>query len=204
MTRLRCDISTSCRENSLYWNSAVNNGAPSSIKPAAAGSATSITQRKAQSRVLLKAALSLPVCSAERLGRMTVASAMPNTPRGNSTSLSEKYSQEILPVSRKEAIAVSTSRLIWLTETANRVGIISVIILPTPSRSRLNLGSGNSLSLSRNGNWNSNCATPAINTPQASATTRCSGGKYGVSHKAQPISDRLSNTGVNAGTAKRR
>ena len=135
------------------------------------------TQRKAQSRVLLKAVLSLPVCSADRLGKITVASAIPNTPRGNSTSLSEKYSQEILPVCRNEAMTVSTSRFTWVTEAANRVGIIRVMILPTPSLSRLNLGSGNNLSLNRNGNWNSSCTRPARNTPQARATTLCSAGK---------------------------
>ena len=83
---------------------------------------------------------------------MTVARAIPNTPSGNSTNLSEKYSQEILPVSRKEAITVSMSRFTWVTEAANRVGTIKVIILPTPSLSRLNLGSGNNRSFRRNGN----------------------------------------------------
>ncbi len=42
---------------------------------------------------------------------------------------------------------------------------------------------------------------PAISTPQASAVTGSS--ICGASHSAAPIKERLSRTGVNAGTPKR-
>ena len=82
---------------------------------------------------------------------MTVARATPKTPKGNPNNRSEKYSQEMLPVSRNEAMMVSTNRLIWVMETANKVGIIKVTIRFTPSRSRPRRGNGRSLSLSRKG-----------------------------------------------------
>ncbi len=50
--------------------------------------------------------------------------------------------------------------------------------------------------------WNASCATPPMNTPQASALI--GGSKYFARKIAAPMIDRLSTTGVNAGTAKRR
>ena len=49
---------------------------------------------------------------------------------------------------------------------------------------------------------NASCATPPMNTPQASAMI--GGSKYGARNIAAPMIDRLSSTGVNAGIAKRR
>ena len=128
-----------------------------------------------------------------------MASAMPKTPSGNSTRRSEKYSQEILPVVRKEAIRVSINRLICTMETANRIGSINFNILLTPARSRFRPGRGSSLNFHKNGSCNKSWATPAINTPQASALTGVS--KSGASQMAQPISDRFNRAGVKAGTA---
>ena len=59
------------------------------IRPTVAAVPTSTTQRSDQSRVREKASGSASACFWERLGRITVASATPNTPSGNSTMRSE-------------------------------------------------------------------------------------------------------------------
>ena len=102
---------------------------------------------------------------------------------------------------RKEASTVSSNRLIWLTETPNRAGIISFRIRRTPGWRVSQRGRGTRSSRYRNGSWNSSCTTPASATPQARANTGSS--NQGAATSAAAISDRLRNTGVRAGTAKR-
>ena len=52
------------------------------------------------------------------------------------------------------------------------------------------------------GIWIASCATPPTITPIASART--GGSTCGATRTEKPMNDRLSSTGVNAGTAKRR
>ena len=66
-----------------------SNGSAKKMRPKAAGVAMMKTQRKAQSMVLEKALAEAEACFLDKLGKITVASAIPNTPSGNSTSRSE-------------------------------------------------------------------------------------------------------------------
>ena len=96
---------------------------------------------------------------------------------------------------------MSSNRLIWLTETPNRAGTINFKIRRTPGSLVSQIGRGTSSSRYSDGNWNSNWINPAKNTPQASAKTGSS--NQGAATVAAKIRDKLRNTGVNAGTAKR-
>ena len=96
---------------------------------------------------------------------------------------------------------VLMSVLICATDTPKIAGSMSLNTRATPSCPRLSLGRGNNPSRARNGSWNRSCATPAINTPQASAITGLC--MRGASHSAAPIIDRFSSTGVKAAAAKR-
>ena len=107
----------------------------------------------------------------------------------------------MLPLTRNEAIRVSSSRFNWVTETPNRAGSMRRPTRRTPSSRGAKVKRGSSPSRSRNGNWNRNWTTPAMKTPQARATMGLS--ISGASQSAQPISERLSSTGVKAGTPKR-
>ena len=176
-------------------------GAASTPSPTAAGVAISATSRSAQSRVSENAADDAAACWRDRCGRMTVASAIPSTPRGNSTIRSEKYSQDTLPVTRNDAITVSTSRLIWETETPNTAGRISEITRATPSWARRRRGRTSIPSAARKGSWNASWTMPAASTPHASATTGTS--STGASQSAAPMRQTLSSTGVKAGIANR-
>jgi hypothetical protein len=82
-------MSTSCAAKAPYWNSVARIGPASTISPTAHGVPSSSTQRSAQSRVRENASGSVSAWRWLRLGRITVASAMPNTPSGNSTRRSE-------------------------------------------------------------------------------------------------------------------
>ena len=135
-------------------------GAASTPRPIAAGVAMSTTSRRAQSRVSENDSGDAAACWRDRCGRMTVARAIPNTPRGNSTIRSEKYSHDTLPVTRNDAIIVSTSRLIWETETPNTAGMINEITRVTPSWARRRRGRTIIPSAARNGNWNANWTIP--------------------------------------------
>ena len=73
---------------------------------------------------------------------------------------------------------VSSNKLICATEEPKIAGIISVRILLTPLWPRFIFGIGISPSLISEGNCSSNCTTPAIATPQASAISGSS--KYGA------------------------
>ena len=96
---------------------------------------------------------------------------------------------------------VSTSRLIWETETPNTAGRISAITRATPSCARRIRGRTSIPSAARNGNWNASWTIPAASTPHASATTGMS--STGASHSAAPMRLKFSSTGVMAGTANR-
>ena len=64
---------------------------------------------------------------------------------------------------------VSSSRLIWLTETPNSAGIMSLRMRRTPGWCQPSFGRGSRCNCVRKGSWNSSCTRPAANTPQASA-----------------------------------
>ena len=102
---------------------------------------------------------------------------------------------------RKEASTVSSSRFIWLTDTPNIAGSISCTMRCTPSSPHRHCGVGSRCKRCKNGSWNNNCTQPAMSTPQASAIAGSA--KYGAATTAAVIKQTLSNTGVNAGTAKR-
>ena len=113
-------------------NSVVRMGPANTARPTAAGAPTINTQRSAQSIMWEKARGSAWPCFSDRLGRITVARAIPNTPSGNSIMRSDKYSQVTLPDTRKDAIRVSNSRLICMTEEPKMPGNINFITLRTP------------------------------------------------------------------------
>ena len=86
---LAAAIATSRAPNSPPWKSVASTGSASSASPVAAGHAITSTRRSAQSSVAEKcSAEEVAWCSASR-GRITVPSATPNTPSGNSMSRSE-------------------------------------------------------------------------------------------------------------------
>ena len=62
-------------------------------------------------------------------------------------------------------------------------------------------GRGSARTRCKNSSWNSSCTTPAINTPQASASPALP--STGASYRAAAIRHGFNNTGVKAGTAKR-
>ena len=96
---------------------------------------------------------------------------------------------------------MSSSRLIWLTETPNIAGSISLRMRPTPGWRVSRRGRGSIRMRARNGTWNSSWISPAMNTAQASANTGSANQREATS--APAISVRFRNSGVIAGTAKR-
>ena len=82
-------MATSRGPSSPYWNRVIRMGSASSTSATAAGTPISNTARTAQSRVRLKSSSRSAARCAERLGNITVAMAMPNTPSGNSARRSE-------------------------------------------------------------------------------------------------------------------
>lgn len=102
---------------------------------------------------------------------------------------------------RKDASIVSSTRLIWVTDTPKIAGAISRRILRTPGYRKSQRGRGSRPCRARNGSWNSSCTTPAAKTPQARAITF--GSNQPPATVAAAISTRFSSTGVSAGTAKR-
>ncbi len=187
--------------NLPYWNSVATSGWLSSISPSIAGTAISSVVRRPQSNALEKPAWSVLTWCRDSAGRITVPSATPNTPSGNSRKRSACDSQLCEPAYRNEAITVSSSRLICAIEEPNRVGTISVSTRRTsgwlqPQRGRV------SRSMPRSaGSWNSNCSSPATSTAQPNA--RIGTSSFGASHSAPAIMHRLRITGVSAGRPKR-
>ena len=65
-------------------------------------------------------------------GSITIDIAIPKTARGNSISLSEKYSQLMLPVTNKDATIVSIKRFICTAAVPRIAGPINFIIFIDP------------------------------------------------------------------------
>ena len=103
-------------------------------------------------------------CS-DKTGSITIEIAIPNTAKGNSINLSEKYNQLILPVTNKEATIVSINRLIWTAAVPMIAGPMSLITLIEPWFVKLILGILRNPNLYINGSCISNWTTPATNTP---------------------------------------
>ena len=97
-------------------------------------------------------------------------------------------------------------RLICAIETAKVAGTIWRSTRRTPgSRNAATTSTpmrGNTPTRSSAGTWNASCAMPPAMTATASAST--GGCTCGATNSEQPMNDRFSSTGVNAGTAKRR
>ncbi len=96
---------------------------------------------------------------------------------------------------------VLISRLIWLTDTPNRAGIIRVRIFTTPGWCQPHLGQTSMLSWRRKGYWNKNWTRPPRKTPIAREISGRS--IKGAIHQAAAIMVMLRNTGVKEDTAKR-
>ncbi len=108
----------------------------------------------------------------------------------------------MLPVSKNEAIKVSSKMLICATDEPNSAGTMSLKIRRTPSWRRFRRGHGSRSSRRKKGSWNASCTTPATNTPSAAPSAGRS--SSGPTQPANRIMTTLSSTGVNAATANRR
>jgi hypothetical protein len=89
MERLSADAKASWSVNSPCLNSVATSGSASMIRPMVAGALISSTQRSAQSKVAENRSGVAAACSLDSRGRITVPSATPKMPIGNSTSRSE-------------------------------------------------------------------------------------------------------------------
>ena len=96
---------------------------------------------------------------------------------------------------------VLSKRLICATETPNKAGAIFRRIRRTPACLKSSRKRGIWPMRFKAGHCNASCSTPPISTAQASAIT--GGSICGASHSAQAMKDKLSSTGVNAGTENR-
>ena len=96
---------------------------------------------------------------------------------------------------------VLSSKLICATDTPNSAGAICRRMRLTPACLKSSRKRGVWPIRFSAGHCNASCRTPPISTAQASAMT--GGSTWGASHSAHAMNDRLSNTGVNAGTEKR-
>ncbi len=81
-------ISASLGLNCPYWSSATVSGPAIANSATDAGMTMRHTSRTAQASVAENSSGDFLACCEDRLGRITVASAMLNTPSGNSTSRS--------------------------------------------------------------------------------------------------------------------
>jgi hypothetical protein len=96
---------------------------------------------------------------------------------------------------------VLMSSEIWLTDTPNTAGAISLRMRVTPGWCSRRRQRGSTPSRRRNGSWKASCSTPPANTAQASTST--GGSKRPAKNTAATMNDTLSSAGVSAGTAKR-
>ena len=90
---------------------------------------------------------------------------------------------------------------IWLTETPNTAGAISLSTRATPGCLKFSRQRGSMPMRARNGSWSASCSSPPANTAQASAST--GGSNRSAKNAAATMNDTFSSTGVMAGTAKR-
>jgi hypothetical protein len=97
---------------------------------------------------------------------------------------------------------VLISRLICDTETPTSAGPMRMRMRLTPGSAQaarqLSEGRGSMAMRRSAGIWIASCRTPPRKTAQASART--GGSKYGTANSAMAMKERLSSTGVNAGT----
>ena len=107
----------------------------------------------------------------------------------------------MLPVTRNEAITVSSSRLTCAIEEPRIPGSMSLPIRCTPSAAGRQRGQLSNPSRATEGSWNNTCSAPETNTPIASTTPGFSA--FTASTSAKKIITRFMMTCVNAGTAKR-
>jgi hypothetical protein len=75
----------------------------------------------------------------------------------------------MLPVTRNDAISVSSRMLTWATDEPKRPGIIRDRILRTPGWRQPQRGRGARRSRASDGHRQASCTTPAVKTPAASA-----------------------------------
>ncbi len=157
--------------------------------------------RSAQSSVALNFSRDSAAWCEESPGRITVASAIANTPIGNSTRRSAAYIQVTLPTMRKDAMIVSSSSDTCATEEPKIPGSIRRAMRFTPSCARSKRGRGRSRSACMAGKSATSCTMPATNTPAAS--TRWGRSKCGATTPAATIMTTLSSTWLKAGMANR-
>ena len=99
------------------------------------------------------------------------------------------------PVIKKLAMTVSSNKLIWLTETPNKAGIINRRILATPSSCHAHFGFTSKPAFFKKGIWNKNCNKPPKKIPIARARSGLS--NLGARKSAVAIMAILSKTGEN-------
>ena len=89
---------------------------------------------------------------------------MLNKPSGNSINRSAKYSQLTLPVTRKLAMMVSSSRLTWATDEPIMIGTINFMMRCTRASPQPQRGRGVRFRRRRLGSCAASCRMPAANT----------------------------------------
>ena len=107
----------------------------------------------------------------------------------------------MLPVTRNEAIRVSSSRLTCAIEEPKMPGSMSLPMRRTPSAAGRQRGHESRPSRATDGSMNTSCTTPDTNTPMASTTPGLS--EPAAMTTANRIITRFMSTCVKAGTAKR-
>ncbi len=107
----------------------------------------------------------------------------------------------MLPVTRNDAISVSSSSATCETDEPKIAGSISCPIFFTPASSQRQRGRRSRPSFTMAGSWKASCTAPATNTPTESTTPGCS--KRGAIHAANTIITRFISVDISAGTVKR-
>ena len=77
-----------------------------------AGTPTNTITRKAQSIMALNSSLDFCACLADKDGKITVATAIPIKPKGNSVKRSAVYNHDTEPEIKKDAKIVSNNKFI--------------------------------------------------------------------------------------------
>ena len=88
-TNACADMATSTALKAPRWNMVASIGPASSTRATVAGTPIRKVNRMAQSSRWENSWGESLVCFCDRLGKITVAKAMPNTPKGNSSNRSE-------------------------------------------------------------------------------------------------------------------
>ncbi len=171
----------------------------------AAGTVRKNTSRSVADSVVLSRGMSFATAARDNAGRLTVASATPNTPIGSCMMRNAYHSHDTLPCWSRLAIWVLTSRLSWVAASPIVAGTMSVATRRTPGCQVGRSKRSRKPSDARAGSWKPNWSSPPSSTPIAMARIAGwpSAVQAGISATPNTIMPRLSMVGASAGTANR-